>query len=442
MIRSLSFIIALGGLSAACGGLVSPEEGAATEDSAVVEPGEPDAAEQGSADASAPDPTGSDAQTADPDAEPPGPEDDVTGPDEPLCKVGDPCDDGDLCTDNDRCELDAQGVASCVGEPTPIDDDNPCTEDACTDGLVTHTPLEGAACDIESPCSEAGVCAEGVCQPETPCECLEDADCDQPESLCDGVAVCDTSGDTPACLIDPASVVTCEPSGDACQDNVCEPSTGECALSPLADGTACDDASVCTQADACLAGSCVGGAAIACDDGLFCNGAESCDAALGCQPGLVPEIDDGVACTVDSCDEEQDLVVNAPDASQCDDDNVCTEEVCDASEGCVSSPTDAPCSDEDPCTGDDQCVEGACQGTPILSEGPVCNNVDDDCDGATDEDCTFGIGGHVMGGGFVTATDPEGMTMDGSSGTRRFVGTITDGNYTLKSGLPPRGEDN
>ena len=161
-----------------------------------------------------------------------------------------------------------------------------------------------------------------------------------------------------------------------------------------------------------------------------------------CQPGEAPALDDAVACTVDSCDEESDLVLHTPDPALCDDDNACTLESCDPTEGGGHSPTDAPCSDEDPCTGQDGCVEGTCVGTPILKEGPVCNNVDDDCDGATDEDCTFGIGGPVMGGGFVTATDAQGMTMDGSSGTRRFVGTTSDGTFTLRSGLPPRGEEN
>jgi len=39
-----------------------------------------------------------------------------------------------------------------------------------------------------------------------------------------------------------------------------------------------------------------------CNDNLFCNGAETC-ASSGCLPGAPPSIDDGVACTTDSCDE-------------------------------------------------------------------------------------------------------------------------------------------
>ena len=50
-----------------------------------------------------------------------------------------------------------------------------------------------------------------------------------------------------------------------------------------------------------------------CDDGLFCNGAETCDAAADCQAGIAPDIDDGVACTADSCDEAADTVLHAGD---------------------------------------------------------------------------------------------------------------------------------
>ena len=47
-----------------------------------------------------------------------------------------------------------------------------------------------------------------------------------------------------------------------------------------------------------------------CDDTLFCNGSETCDAVNDCQAGSPPSIDDGVACTDDSCDEVNDAIVN------------------------------------------------------------------------------------------------------------------------------------
>ncbi len=55
-------------------------------------------------------------------------------------------------------------------------------------------------------------------------------------------------------------------------------------------------------------------AASQCSDGVFCNGVERCLDGF-CAPGFPPEIDDGIACTVDRCDEEADAVVH--DDSSC-----------------------------------------------------------------------------------------------------------------------------
>lgn len=50
-----------------------------------------------------------------------------------------------------------------------------------------------------------------------------------------------------------------------------------------------------------------------CSDGLFCTGPETCDPTLvddradknGCIPGIPPDCDDRIACTIDSCNEAQ-----------------------------------------------------------------------------------------------------------------------------------------
>ncbi|MEL6543879.1 MAG: hypothetical protein AAFQ82_04590, partial [Myxococcota bacterium] len=57
-----------------------------------------------------------------------------------------------------------------------------------------------------------------------------------------------------------------------------------------------------------------------CDDGLFCNGVESCEATSGCVGGTAPAVDDGDVCTTDSCDETNDIIVNAP-ITDCGNDN-------------------------------------------------------------------------------------------------------------------------
>ena len=52
-----------------------------------------------------------------------------------------------------------------------------------------------------------------------------------------------------------------------------------------------------------------------CDDGLYCNGAETCVAGV-CQAGT-PPCDDGVACTIDSCDEATQSCTYTPDDTAC-----------------------------------------------------------------------------------------------------------------------------
>lgn len=71
-----------------------------------------------------------------------------------------------------------------------------------------------------------------------------------------------------------------------------------------------------------------------CDDGIFCNGAEICNAGV-CELGAPPSCDDGVGCTLDSCNAISDLCENAPDATSCDDGVFCNGlEMCDAALDC------------------------------------------------------------------------------------------------------------
>ena len=79
--------------------------------------------------------------------------------------------------------------------------------------------------------------------------------------------------------------------------------SNECVYSDMPDGTSCDDGLICTEGDACQSGSCVGQAA---------------------------DVDDAIACTIDSCDEING-VTHTPDNSLCDE-----GEFCDPDSGCVS----------------------------------------------------------------------------------------------------------
>jgi cysteine-rich repeat protein len=288
-----------------------------------------------------------------------------------------PCDDGDDCTLADLCSTGA-----CVGGALKgCDDGDPCTADSCDalTGLCTATETEGP-CDDGNPCTGADGCVDGACVGgDNQCECADTSDCADFEDgdLCNGTLVCVDN----ACVVDGASVVSCEASGDPCQPIVCVPATGGCEVGPSA-GTPCDDGDPCAAADACVGGECVG-TPVVCDDGNPCT-ADACEPALGCvaTPNTAP-CDDGDPCTtVDQC-AAGECAGSTPLA--CADTDVCTADACTPGVGCEfaaipgcvdadedGSPAGPDCDDSNPAVGPD--------------EAEVCNGVDDNCDGATDED--------------------------------------------------------
>lgn len=107
--------------------------------------------------------------------------------------------------------------------------------------------------------------------------------------------------------------------GNPCTDDRWDPIAGSCALVPRvcpSNGDACDGPEVCDPATgACISDT---GAVPACGDGAWCNGAEACVPGSGaCAPGAPPVVDDGRACTIDSCDEALDVVRHVPDDTRC-----------------------------------------------------------------------------------------------------------------------------
>ena len=87
-----------------------------------------------------------------------------------------------------------------------------------------------------------------------------------------------------------------------------------------------------------------------CTDGLFCNGAETCSATLGCAAGTPPPVDDAFACTADSCDEGTDAAVHLPNDALCTDGLFCNgAETCSTTLGCEAG-TPPPLDDGVGCT--------------------------------------------------------------------------------------------
>jgi hypothetical protein len=134
-----------------------------------------------------------------------------------------------------------------------------------------------------------------------------------------------------------------------------------------------------------------------CDDGKICNGSETCNATTGCVPGAdAVNVDDGVDCTIDSCDDATQQVQHLPDNTLCNDGLVCTLDICDVTSGCENILAEGNCligggcyaaGSTNPLDGCQECNPGANpNGWSLKSVGiEVCNGLDDDCDGSTDE---------------------------------------------------------
>ena len=228
-------------------------------------------------------------------------------------------------------------INPCLADAECPDDGNACTIDACVAGQCTADPADsGVSCD------EDGLYCTGV-------------------DTCDGAGVCVPApapidcNDAVACTID-----SCNETTDSC-DN-------------LPDHAFCDDQ-------------------------LFCNGVESCDVVSDCVVGA-PACDDGVACTVDSCDEVADACGNVPDDTRCDDNQYCNgTETCDAVSDCQAG--NPPCVDGVSCT-DDLCNEGLdeCKfntNDGHCDNGLFCDGVETcdavaDCQVGTAPNCNDGVG--------------------------------------------------
>jgi len=144
------------------------------------------------------------------------------------------------------------------------------------------------ATGVESAFSNEVVVAAQA-KPLPPPECNADADCSAPADPCRGSRVCMASK--------------------------CQPGT------PLADGSACNDADAATRYDVCRAGVCTGfacGSDAQCSDGQACNGTERCDAGA-CVSGTALQCPtDSGPCFDSFCDAALGCRVQLhPDGSTC-----------------------------------------------------------------------------------------------------------------------------
>ena len=277
-----------------------------------------------------------------------------------------PCDaDGNVCSENDAC----QNGTCIAGKIKSCTDSNPCTSDVCDAKLgCIKSNDDGAPCDDDNPCTVGELCQNGGCLAGLPKACT---------------------------------------STDACQTVKCDQSDGKCKFTAKQDGLPCNDATVCSSADACSGGICLGevincddgnpctndacddkkgcnsvASTVPCDDGDACTSGDACTEGA-CKPGAPLGCDDNDPCTIDGCDSKTGNCTfatvpgcggNCEGAGDCDDNNPCTNDICVGGKCAIKTNTDA-CDDADACTEKDLCSEGACSGSPIsCDDGEVCTS--------------------------------------------------------------------
>ncbi|MCH9033192.1 MAG: S8 family serine peptidase, partial [Planctomycetes bacterium] len=298
------------------------------------------------------------------------------------------CDDGQLNQDEDRID--------CGGPCPPC----ACTLDIeCDDGLFCNG---SEYCDsfgfcrngADVDCGDGILCTTDTCDPATGCmNTPVDAACDD-GNLCTADA-CNTML---GCINDGTGITLGCDDGNACTTgDACQGDAGGTCQGTDTSGNDCDDGIACTTDSCDSATGCTNTPAdLQCDDGNLCT-ADTCDTQLGCVhdgTGIILACDDGDGCTTgDVCRGDVSGTCQGTDTSgeDCDDGVDCTIDTCDLATGCTNTPVDLPCDDSNVCTADacDRqlgCVHDGTGITVVCDDNDVCTS-EDTCQGDTPGTC-------------------------------------------------------
>jgi len=310
----------------------------------------------------------------------------------PTCSNDAEGDDGLFCTGHESCnpghqDADADGCIStgnpCENSSTPACDEN---TDSCL------------GCNSSAGCDDGLACTIDVCNlgPHR-CEHTNiDAACND-GLFCSGTWTCDPADAN-------ANGSGCVSTGDPCSNPtpICNEATNSC--DPCISPSQCDDGITCTD-NKCIAGSCTNNPIDAnCPNPLNCDGVDICDPSDpqsdgdGCvQPGN--------PCAPMPCDEATYIVgdpetcVGCASNADCDDGITCTLDTCDGVTGnCSHSNADALCPDAAFCDGVDVCEPSdpdadadGCVPNPYACDNACSENTDSCFDCTSNAECNDGI---------------------------------------------------
>ncbi|MDP6977375.1 MAG: S8 family serine peptidase [Myxococcota bacterium] len=185
---------------------------------------------------------------------------DVFEPDTTVCRsAAGVCDAAETCDGlGASCPVDAKLTSECRAAAGTCDTAEVCDgiSDACPADVfepdTTVCRLGTGVCDAPETCDGAtAACPADVLEPATTICRSAAGDCDAAET-CDGLTI--------HCPADAKLTGECRAAASTCDvAETCDGINDSCPVDGfVADGTSCDDADVCTDLDACLAGVCEG----------------------------------------------------------------------------------------------------------------------------------------------------------------------------------------
>ncbi len=336
---------------------------------------------------------------------------------------GTSCNDNLFCTVNDIC-----GAGTCGSLPRDCSGQS----DACNAGACNETAdrcdavarPNGTACNDGAFCTVGDACAAGTCTggardcSGSGTQCTTGV-CDETFNTCTSSAKADGTvcNDSQYCTVSDAcgagtcsgAARSCAAVADQCNNGICNESTDACVKSAKANGTTCNDAQFCTISDTCSAGSC-GGLARDCSGvGDQCNTGICNEVSDACQPQGRPNgtaCDDSQFCTVsDACFSGACLGGPGRDCSGATGGNICLIASCNEGTNMCTTANNPVCcnvnkdADLDGVNECNDCDDSDASIRPGAIER--CNGVDDDCDGAIDEDFDQDMDGFTL-----CSTDP------------------------------------
>jgi hypothetical protein len=343
------------------------------------------------------------------------------------CSDGNPCNGNEECVDgsclpasgaiipdcNDAVECTQDSCNNQAGKCVHVEDNSMCKEWEWCSADTGCTPIACATdsdCDDGHYCNGEEKCAAGVCQAGERVNCDDQIDCTN-DSCDESIRDCQYRPEHWRCL----------------GNRLCLPEQGGCVIQPCTIDQDCNDEIYCNGEEKCQAGNCVGTSAAdanvcddgvectldickeldesctnqpddrKCDDSQYCNGAETCDATNGCQPGVPPKCDDGLICTIDSCNGNANQCQVVPDSSLCQ-----PWQHCDAAADCVDN---TRCDSNTDCPPGTHCSNGFCLG---MADGMPTGDGDD---GGVETDDGMGDPGYDAGqddGGYDAGQDDGG----------------------------------